>query len=95
MIGDSREYLRHDAVATRVFQEVPLQVQQRFGHGLEWRTIAQGSRLLDDQRDVVLPVVEGDVSLEHTLVQGNLFVIGDDDQLGWVDARWAQGVGTL
>jgi hypothetical protein len=47
-----------------VFEQLALQLLQGSGHLFEWRPIAQGTRLALNQLNIVLPVVDGLITLK-------------------------------
>ena len=66
MQRDRRQNLCHDSVAAGVFEQMPLQQLQGRWHRQEWGAVAQSSWFLDNQGNVVLPVVEGLVTVGRT-----------------------------
>mmetsp|Transcript_44314 Transcript_44314/g.78330 ORF Transcript_44314/g.78330 Transcript_44314/m.78330 type:complete len:366 (+) Transcript_44314:5222-6319(+) len=87
-----RQHLSHDAVAARVAQQMALQRLQHLRHDLEGRAVAQCPGLALHQRDVVLPVVEGQVALEAAGVPGHLDAVCHQHQGVGVGAQAEHGV---
>jgi len=84
---DGCQHLRHHTVPARILEQPLLQLHQRLGHRGKRRPVAQRTGLLDDEPNVVLPVVEGVIALEAAYVARDLPALGNDDQFGGIDPQ--------
>jgi len=98
VLQDEREDLDHLPVAARPLEKMALQLPERIGQLGEGRTIAQGTRLALDHRQVVPPVVDRP-SRQVVRAFDDLIMLaqdmafgGDDDPVG-IDAQADRPVG--